>query len=72
MTHHGPYGHLSFDAVTCHRTGLMMSGFASAARALDKDEYTKRAVEAARFVRSTLYSAEKGILLRSAYRDERG
>ena len=52
--------------------GLMISGFACAARALDKEEYTKQALEAAAFVHSRLFNADKGTLLRSAYRDERG
>ena len=53
-------------------TGLMISGFACAARALGREEYTKVALEAAGFVRSTLFNADEGTLLRSAYRDERG
>lgn len=50
----------------------MISGFACAARALDKEEYTKQALEAASFVQSALFNADKETLLRSAYRDETG
>ena len=49
--------------------GLMMSGFAKAAQALNDSSYVERAQKCAEFVRRELYRADAGILWRSCYID---
>lgn len=46
--------------------GLMISGFAKAAIALNDEEYKKRAINAADFIKKYLYTDKKR-LLRSCY-----
>lgn len=45
----------------------MISGYARAAEALNDESYTKRAVQAATFIKKHLYDAETNTLLRSCY-----
>lgn len=46
----------------------MISGFAQAGTALDKQEYVSRAAQAAAFLRKHLFDPTSGRLLRSCYR----
>ncbi|XP_019349910.2 spermatogenesis-associated protein 20 [Alligator mississippiensis] len=48
--------------------GLMISGFAQSGAILGKEEYVSRAMRAADFLRSHLFDASTGRLLRSCYR----
>lgn len=59
-----PRPHLD-DKVLVAWNGLMISAFAQAGAALDRPDFTEAAERAARFIRSTLYSGEKGELLRA-------
>lgn len=47
--------------------GLMISGFAKSAEALDSESYVDRAVLAAEFVNKYLYNSTTNTLLRSCY-----
>lgn len=60
-----PRPHLD-DKIITSWNGLMISGFAKAASALNDEEYRKRAVDAANFVKKYLYTDKKR-LLRSCY-----
>jgi len=50
----------------------MISGLAQAAMALGDHTYLELAQEAAKFIKSTLYNADGGTLIRNAYRDSNG
>lgn len=49
-------------------SGLIISGLAHAASALDNSNYAKYAEDAAKFIERYLYNKDKKILLRSCYR----
>lgn len=48
----------------------MMSGYARASETLNNSSYTKRAIQAAEFIKKYLYKPDEKILLRSCYTGE--
>ncbi|XP_054282020.1 spermatogenesis-associated protein 20-like [Macrosteles quadrilineatus] len=66
-----PKPHLDNKILTSWN-GLMVSGFAKAAEALQDESLTKRAILAAEFLQNHLYDKANNILLRSCYTDEYG
>src|SRR5205823_1669888 len=62
-----PRPHLDDKIITAWN-GLMISAFARAAQVLDEKQYLRCATDAATFVRSRLFDADRGTLIRS-YRD---
>uniref|UniRef100_A0A1E1XD67 Spermatogenesis-associated protein 20-like TRX domain-containing protein n=1 Tax=Amblyomma aureolatum TaxID=187763 RepID=A0A1E1XD67_9ACAR len=66
-----PKPHLD-DKFLTSWNGLMISGFAAAARALGQQAYLDRALRAVAFIKEHLYDAEQKRLLRSAYRGADG
>ncbi|KAG1681219.1 SWI/SNF complex subunit SMARCC2 [Nymphon striatum] len=61
-----PKPHLDTKMLTSWN-GLMISAFAKAGQAFQSEEYTNRAIKAAKFIRSELYDASTQTLLRSTY-----
>lgn len=66
-----PKPHLD-DKFLTSWNGLMMSGFATAAKVLGDRSYAERALKAVTFLRRHLYDADQKLLLRSAYRGQDG
>nr|XP_042703903.1 spermatogenesis-associated protein 20 isoform X3 [Chrysemys picta bellii] len=64
---HRPRPHLDTKMLASWN-GLMISGFAQSGAILGKEEYISRAGRAADFLRSHLFDASSGRLLRSCYR----
>lgn len=64
-----PRPHLDNKIITSWN-GLMISGYARASETLNDSRYTKRAVQAAEFIKKYLYDKDKKILLRSCYTGE--
>ncbi|XP_077980427.1 spermatogenesis-associated protein 20-like [Glandiceps talaboti] len=66
-----PKPHLDNKMITAWN-GLMMSGFAKAGQLLPSSNYTQRALEAANFIKTYMYDAATGCLLRSCYAGQSG
>uniref|UniRef100_A0A1B6DA39 Spermatogenesis-associated protein 20-like TRX domain-containing protein n=2 Tax=Clastoptera arizonana TaxID=38151 RepID=A0A1B6DA39_9HEMI len=66
-----PKPHLD-DKIITSWNGLMISGYARAAEALNDDSYIHRAVQAAKFIKKHLYNKETKTLLRSCYTGPKG
>ncbi|XP_039290860.1 spermatogenesis-associated protein 20 isoform X3 [Nilaparvata lugens] len=66
-----PRPHLDNKIITAWN-GLMISGYAHAANALNNEDYKKRAIRAAEFIKKYLYDREEKKLLRSCYTDKDG
>ncbi|CAN8003424.1 unnamed protein product [Ixodes hexagonus] len=66
-----PKPHLD-DKFLTSWNGLMVSGFATAAKVLGHKAYADRALKAVAFLRQHLYDADQKLLLRSAYRGQDG
>ncbi|GJQ71990.1 hypothetical protein Trydic_g3094 [Trypoxylus dichotomus] len=66
-----PKPHVDTKIVTSWN-GLMLSGFAKAAFALDNKQYADRAVLAANFIKKYLYDPKSKTVLRCCYRGEDG
>lgn len=66
-----PKPHLD-DKFLTSWNGLMISGFATAAKVLGEAKYVERALKGVAFIRSHLYNTDEKLLLRSAYKGEDG
>ncbi|RZF47334.1 hypothetical protein LSTR_LSTR014375 [Laodelphax striatellus] len=66
-----PRPHLDNKIITAWN-GLMISGYAHAANALNNENYKKRAIQAADFIKKYLYDRTEKKLLRSCYTDSDG